>query len=93
MRTNENNGVKGRVHTLQQRKGQKLVGLEHLRSRDIFDVEFSPSEQTLQTTNYNMAATSRLTVDTARLRPLAIPRIDPPDAIPVRLPLAPPVSA
>jgi hypothetical protein len=52
---NEYYGVKGRVHTLEQRKSWN-IGLEHLPNHDSFDVEFSPSGQTLRITNYNMAA-------------------------------------
>jgi hypothetical protein len=54
---NENYGVKGRIHTLEQRKLWN-VGLEQLPNRDSFDVEFSPSGQTLRIQNYNMAGTA-----------------------------------
>lgn len=51
---NEKYDVKGRVHTLAQRKARN-IGLEHLPNRDSFDVEFSPSGQVLRLTIYNMA--------------------------------------
>jgi hypothetical protein len=51
---NENYGVKGPVHKLQQRKLWN-IGLEHLPNHESFDVEFSPSGQLLQKTKYNMA--------------------------------------
>src|SRR5260370_13171502 len=51
---NDKYDVKGRVHTLEQRKVWN-IGLEHLPNRDSFDVEFSPSDQILRLTTYNMA--------------------------------------
>ena len=56
-RMNEYYGVRGRVHTLEQRKSWK-IGLEHLPNHDSFDVKFSPPGQTLRITNYDMAATA-----------------------------------
>jgi hypothetical protein len=50
---NENYGVKGPVHRLEQRKLWN-VGLEQLPNHESFDVEFSPSGQPLRITNYNM---------------------------------------
>src|SRR5215467_8630807 len=46
--------VKGRVHTLEQRKVWN-IGLEHVPNRDSFDVEFSPAGQILRLTTYNMS--------------------------------------
>ena len=54
-RMNANYGIKGPVHTLQQRKLWN-IGLENLPNPDSFDVEFSPSGQVLRITNYSMAA-------------------------------------
>jgi hypothetical protein len=51
---NENYGVKGSVHTLEQRKPWKH-GLEHLPNLQSFDVEFSPAGQVLQQTDYTNA--------------------------------------
>jgi hypothetical protein len=51
---NDKYDVKGRVHTLEQRKVWN-IGLEHLPNRDSFDVEFSPSGQILRLTTYSMA--------------------------------------
>jgi hypothetical protein len=51
---NDKYDVKGRVHTLEQRKVRN-IGLEHLPNRDSFDVEFSSAGQILRLTTYNMA--------------------------------------
>jgi hypothetical protein len=52
---NDKYDVKGRVHKLEQRKDWHLGRLDHLLNQDSFDVEFSPSGQILQVTNYDMA--------------------------------------
>jgi hypothetical protein len=51
---NENYGVKGSVHTLEQRRPWKH-GLDHLQNLQSFDVEFSPAGQVLQRTDYTNA--------------------------------------
>ena len=51
---NENYGLKGPVHTLEQRRPWKY-GLEHLPNLESFDVEFSPAGQVLRQTNYTNA--------------------------------------
>jgi hypothetical protein len=51
---NDKYDVKGRVHKMEQRKVWN-IGLDHLPNRDSFDVEFSPSGQTLRLTTYDMA--------------------------------------
>src|SRR5215472_4245923 len=53
-RMNENYGLKGPVHTLEQRRPWKY-GLEHLPNLESFDVEFSPAGQVLRQTNYTNA--------------------------------------
>jgi YD repeat-containing protein len=51
---NEDYGVKGSVHRLEQRK-PCVPGLEHLRDHNSFDVEFSPSGQVVYLTQYSGA--------------------------------------
>jgi hypothetical protein len=51
---NENYDVKGSVHRLEQRRPWKY-GLDDLPNRESFDVEFSPSGQVLQQTDYTNA--------------------------------------
>jgi hypothetical protein len=51
---NENYDVKGCVHRLEQRRPWKY-GLEHLPDHESFDVEFSPTGQVLQQTDYTNA--------------------------------------
>ncbi len=53
-RMNENYGVKGSIHTLEQRKPWKY-GLDHLPNLESYDVEFSPAGQVLQRTDYTNA--------------------------------------
>jgi len=65
---NENYEVKGCVHTLEQR-GRTKYGLDRQLSHESFDVEFSPTGQVLQQTDYTNATavygSSRFTYDTA----------------------------
>ncbi len=51
---NENYGVKGSVHTLEQRRPWKH-GLVHLPNLQSFDIEFSPAGQVLHRTDYTNA--------------------------------------
>jgi YD repeat-containing protein len=51
---NEDYGVKGLVHRLEQRK-PCVPGLEHLPDHNSFDVEFSPSGQVIHLTQYTGA--------------------------------------
>jgi YD repeat-containing protein len=67
-RMNENYDVRGCVHRLEQRRFEKY-GLDNGPNRESFDVEFSPTGQVLQQTDYANAGgiyrTSRFTYDDA----------------------------
>src|SRR4029077_19112210 len=54
----DNYDVKGRVHRIDQRlqSVESLKNLQHLHDHDSFDVEFSPSGQVVQQTNYTFGA-------------------------------------
>jgi hypothetical protein len=52
---NENYDLKGRVRTLEQRSPWKY-GLDNLPNHESFDVEFSPTGQVLQQTDYTNAS-------------------------------------
>jgi len=52
---NENYDLKGRVRTLEQRRPRNY-GLDNLPNHDSFDVEFSPTGQVLQQTDYTNAS-------------------------------------
>ena len=53
-RMNENYDFSGSVHRLEQRKPWEY-GLDHLPNHEAFDVEFSPTGQVLQQTDYTNA--------------------------------------
>ena len=54
----DNYDVKGRVHRIDQRlqSVESLKNLQHLRDHNSFDIEFSPSGQVVQQTNYTFGA-------------------------------------